>query len=305
MKKAFTKSLAVLLALALSACSSSSAADGKSEKEQKESAVTETEEVIPEEESAEEVKFEEFTAIDNDECSVIIKELDPDNLWGYTIKVILENKSDDITYMFSVESASVNNVKTDPLFAAEVAPGKKSNEDISFTTNSLKENGITEFTDIELVFRVYDTNDWMADEAARETVHIYPYGEDAAEPFVRESSADDIVLTDNDAITAVVTGYDKDDIWGYTVNVYFLNKTENELMFAVEDASVNGFMADPFFATSLKGGKCTFTSMSWSNSSLEENGITDVEEIEFTLRVYNFDDLMADDIFNEKITLNP
>ena len=38
---------------------------------------------------------------------------------------------------------------------------------------------------------------------------------------------------------------------------------------------------------------------------LEESGITDIEEIEFTLRAYDFDDLMAGDVFNEKITLNP
>lgn len=307
MKNRLTKTLAFILALTLSACSSS-AAGSETEKEKDNSAQTSEKETEKEPETKEEEKqilFGEFTAIDNDECSVIIKELDPDNLWGYTVKVILENKSADITYMFSVESASVNNVKTDPLFASEVAPGKKSNEEISFTTSVLDEIGITEYTDIELVFRVYDTNDWSADEAVYEAVHIYPYGEEAAESYVREPSPDDIVLADNDSITALITGYDPDNLWGYTVNVYFENKTDKTLMFSVDDASVNGFMADPFFASSLNSGKCAFTSISWSDSTLEESGITDVEEIEFNLRVYDFNDIMGGDLFNEKITLNP
>ena len=319
MKNRLTKAFALFLALTLAACSSAAAgSDTETEKEtsaqasetadtekEEENTPEETKEETEPEETEKQVSFEEITAIDNEECSVILTELDPDNLWGYTVKAVLENKSDSITYMFSVESASVNGVKTDPLFAQEVAPGKKANADISFTTDVLKENGITDYTDIELIFRVYDSNDWAADPAARETVHIYPYGEDAAEPFVREASPDDIVLADNDAITAVVTGYDPDNMWGYTVNVYFLNKTDKTLMFTVEDASVNGFMADPFYAASLDGGKCMFSSISWSDTALEESGITDIEEIEFTLRAYDFDDLMAGDVFNEKITLNP
>ena len=57
------------------------------------------------------------------------------------------------------------------------------------------------------------------------------------------------------------------------MNVYFLNKTDKTLMFTVEDASVNGFMADPFYAASLDGGKCMFSSISWSDTALEESGI--------------------------------
>ncbi|MCR5796258.1 MAG: hypothetical protein K6G61_13035 [Solobacterium sp.] len=318
MKNRLTKVFALFLAMTLAACSSA-AAGPDTEKESETSAqapeaadtekedtqaAEETEETVPEE-TEKQITFEEFTAIDNDECTVTITGLDPDSLWGYTVKAVLENKSDSITYMFSVESASVNDVRTDPLFAEEVAPGKKANADISFTTDVLKENGITDYTDIELVFRVYDSNDWTADAAARETVHIYPYGEDAAESFVREASPDDIVLADNDDITAVVTGFEEDSIWGYTVNVYFLNRTDKTLMFSVDEASVNGFMADPFFAASLNGGKCAFSSISWSDTTLEENGITDIEEIEFNLHVYDYDDLMGGDIFNEKITLNP
>ena len=91
------------------------------------------------------IVFEEVVAIDNAECAVKITEIDPDNMWGYTLKAQLENKSTEKTYMFSVESASINGVQCDPMFASEVAAGKKANEEINFSTDTLEENGIVEF----------------------------------------------------------------------------------------------------------------------------------------------------------------
>lgn len=252
-----------------------------------------------------EITFTEVVAVDNAECAIKITEIDPDNMWGFTLKAQLENKSGDKTYMFSVESAAVNGVQSDPFFATEVAAGKKSNEEISFSNDALLENGVGDYTDIELTFRVYDSNDWSADDVAKETIHVYPYGEDKAVSFVREAQASDNIIIDNEYVTAIVTGYEDDEIWGYTVNLFLLNKTDKNIMFSADEAAVNGFMADPFYAASVSAGKCAFSSMSWSDATLEENGITDIEEIEFKFRAYNGDDWTGDDFANETITLNP
>lgn len=257
------------------------------------------------EQAENQVVFEEVVAVDNEECVIKITEIEPDNMWGYTLKAQLENKSTEKTYMFSVESAAINGVQCDPLFATEVAAGKKANEEISFSDSALEENGVGDFTDIELTFRVYDSNDWTADAVAKETIHVYPYGEDKAVTFVREAQPSDNVIIDNEYVTVIVTGYEDDDIWGYTANLFLMNKTDTTVMFSVDDASVNGYMADPFYATSVSAGKCAFSSMSWSDTTLEENGITEIEEIEILLRAYNADDIMADDFANEVITLNP
>lgn len=70
-------------------------------------------------------------------------------MWGYTLKAQLENKSTEKTYMFSVESASINGVQCDPMFASEVAAGKKANEEINFSTDTLEENGIVEWQQLQ------------------------------------------------------------------------------------------------------------------------------------------------------------
>lgn len=252
-----------------------------------------------------EIPFTEVVAVDNAECSIKITGIEPDNMWGFTLKAQLENKSTDKTYMFAVESAAINGVQCNSPFATEVAAGKKSNEKISFSDDEIEENGVGDYTDIELTFRVYDSNDWGADAVAEETIHVYPYGEDKAVQFVREAQASDNVLIDNEYVTVIVTGYEEDEIWGYTVNLFLLNKTDKNVMFSVDEASVNGFMANPIYATSVSAGKCAFSPLSWSDSVLEENGITEVEEIEFNFRAYNADDWLGDDFANETITLNP
>jgi hypothetical protein len=138
-----------------------------------------------------------------------------------------------------------------------------------------------------------------------ETVHVYPYGEEKATSYERPSIETDTILVDNDDISVIVTGYDEDGIWGYTANLFFVNKTDSDITFSVDDSSVNGYMIDPFYATTVPAHQCSFDSMSWSESELEENNIEKVEEIEFTLRAYDSDNWMADDILEDVFTLNP
>lgn len=259
----------------------------------------------PTAEPTETFAFEEILVVDNEQCTVKITGIDEKNLWGYTLKVFLENKSTEKTFMFSVVSASVNGVDSDPLFAQEVAPGKKSNESISFTDSSLDSNDIGDFTDILLNFRVYDSNDWMADNIAETSVHVYPYGEENATKYVREPQATDTILVDNEHATVLITDYDPDNLWGYTANIYIVNKTDKTIMVSIDEASVNGYMIDPFFATSVIPGASKFSSISWSTSEFEENGITEVESIELILKVYDENDWTANDFVYERITINP
>ena len=76
-------------------------------------------------------------------------------------------------------------------------------------------------------------------------------------------------------------------------------------MVSAEDVSVNGIMSDPFFAKALVGGASSFAEMSWISSDFEDINVTEVKDIELTLRVYDYNDIFAGDIVKEKITINP
>lgn len=115
----------------------------------------------------------------------------------------------------------------------------------------------------------------------------------------------EIVLADNADVTVKITSIEEDAIFGYTLKVFLENKTDKELMFTVDDVSVNGFMCDPFWAQSVAAGKKSNSSLSWLSSSFEENGIELVEEISFTLRVYDSDDFLAEYVFEKTFTIHP
>lgn len=254
--------------------------------------------------AADKITFQELTVVDNEYCTIKVTGIDPDSMWGYVLKVYLENKSPDTSFMFSVSSASINGVQADPLFATEIAAGKKANENITFMDRDL-EDMIGTFTDIELSFSVSDSEDWSADPVATPSVHVYPYGEDKATVYTRESLPSDTIVVDNEYVTVIVTGYEVDPIWGYTANLYLVNKTDVSVMLSADEVSVNGYMADPLYASVLDAGKCAFSSMSWSDSTFEDNAITEVETIEFTLRVHDANDWFADDFVSQAVTLNP
>lgn len=317
MKKISTILLSLML-LSLTACSVEStqekissdtnvsqneSKESENSKKEKEGEVTSAEE---KNEINNEISFSEVIAVDNDECSIKITEIDPDNSWGFTMKALLENKSADKTYKYVIEKVTINGVHYTSFFTSEVAAGKKSNEEITFSDETLDEIGIGDYTDIEVGFRVYDPNDLAASPVARETVHIYPYGKDKAKAFVRESQASDNVIIDNDYVTVIVTGYEEDEIYGYTVNLFLLNKTDKNIWFSIYEEAVNGFMADStFYGEIVSAGKCSFSFMSFFDTTLEENGIETIEEIEFKLRAFDSDNFISDDFANETITLKP
>ena len=313
MKKIISLALSVALALSLAACggsNTSTAASSTANSEPSTEAIqTEAPESEPEETPEAKSEFQEKTIVDNEYCTVILKDIDEDGLWGYSWKIYLENKTADKTLMFSMNNTSVNGVMVDPLWAATVAPGKKSNETISWMSTSLEENNIKadDITQVSFTLDVYDNDDWTADKFVDEEFTVYPKGEENATTVEREAQSTDIVLFDNDSCSMTVAGFEHDDIFGYTVKVYLVNKTDKDLMFSCNDASINGYMADPFWATTVAAGKTSNSDISWSDSTLEENGIdiSSIEEIELPITVYPNDDWTADKLVDETFTINP
>ncbi len=249
------------------------------------------------------VIFRDVEVVDNDQCTVRITGLNMDSLWDCTLKVYLENKSPDKSYMMSVTAASINGVEADPYFATEVAPGKKSNQKIVFTDPFPVDIG--EYTDIELAFRIYDSNDLTAEAVAETTVHVYPKGEENTQIYRRPIQPSDTVLVDNRYLLAAVTDYRWDEVWGYTAELYLVNRGGERLVVSVDEVSVNGYLVDPFFAAAVSGGSCAFASMSWPDAALEEKGIARVEDIRFLLRAHLQGDWLAEDLISEKIRLEP
>lgn len=307
-KKILVLMLTAAMVLSFAACGESAqepatAADAESVE------TTPGNEVLAEEENPEaseesEMTFTEQVLVDDENCTVKVTGIEEDALWGYALKVFLENKT-DLELMYTVEDVSVNGFMCDPFWASSVTAQMKANEEISFFDEMLKNNGIEAPTDITFTLRVYDNNDWAAEELVEQEFTIYPMGEEAVRPYERTAQPGDIVLVDNEQCGIIVTGFEMDEIWGYTMKVYLENKTDMELMFSTDGVAVNGFMCDPFWAQTVSEGKRSNSEICWYAESLAENGISEVTQIVLPVRVYDNNDWMADDLVNQTFTVNP
>lgn len=241
----------------------------------------------------------DYVVVDNENCTFTIKSVDPNGDWGFTLNVQCENKTDK-TLMFSWNNVSVMGFMVDPFWATEIAAGKKANESISFSYDSLDAIGMSAVDDITFTLRVSDSNDWSADPVLVEEYAIYPTGksiQDISYP-ARKSNATEVILYDNDEYSVIVLSNEADG-GDFLMHYYLENKTGHEIMFSMDDVSVNGYMADPFWGTSVAAGKKLYATACFYESILSDNDISTVEEIEFTLRVSNADswDTHATEVF--------
>lgn len=115
----------------------------------------------------------------------------------------------------------------------------------------------------------------------------------------------ELVLIDDENCTFKVTAVDTDGLFGYTLKVFLENKTSAELIFSVDDVSVNGYMCDPFWAATVSAGKKANEEISFSEKDFETNGIAEVNDITFTLNIYDSNDWEAEDLVNQTFTVNP
>ena len=299
MNKKFTSAtVAALLAASMAACS------GTSEPETHPVASTTAPTETTLEVTQPAIVFEETVLVDNEHCTFKITAIEENNLLGYTLKAFLENKTEK-ELMFSLSNVSVNGFMCDPLWASTVSAGMKANENIRFSESDFLSNHISQVTEIQFALDVYDSNDWNAAHLVSETFTLYPMGEEAVQSYARQPLDTDILLFDDSNCSMIVTGFEPDSTWGYTVNVYLENKTDKTLMFTVGDAAVNGFMCDPIWAKTVAPGKRSNTAINWFQSALEENGITQVESISLPISVYDANDWMAEHLIDETFTLNP
>ena len=244
--------------------------------------------------------------LDNELFSITAKSIDEDSEYGYLVNLLIENKSPDKTYTFGIQKGQVNGVEVDPYTIIFINPGKKAN--ITVFIENLKEYGIEEYTDIELIVNVTEGK-YTYDEpyTMSESIHIYPYGKENAGKFVYEAKAGDQVLVDNEYVTVIYTGDNKENELGYSINLYIVNKTDKDITVSGDDMSINGYMVGADFFKDVSAGKVSLSNIQWYEETFKENDIDEskINDIEFSLDIYPTDDAEAEHFFNGMLKFAP
>ncbi|MBQ3007108.1 MAG: hypothetical protein IJD78_06065 [Clostridia bacterium] len=234
---------------------------------------------------SEAVSVAEQVVFDSNEIKITVKDLDTEGLWGAELRLLIENNSNqDVTVQ--ARNLSVNGVMADHTFSCDVAAGKKANDELSISDTALKAAGIEIIKEIEFGFHIFDAESWDT-VVDSDVIRIET---DADPSYVQSYDDSGFVAVDKDGIKLVVKKLDSEEsFWGADVYVYAENNTDKDVTVQVRDVSINGFMVDPTFSCDITAGKKAFDSISFMQSDLEDNGITDITEIELYFHVFDME----------------
>lgn len=245
---------------------------------------------------------DETVLADNDQLTVKINGFETDET-HLIMKATLVNKT-ELTLMMTVDDVVVNGYCSDPFWTLEVDPG--ATEDVEITWyDPLSDGPILPATKVSFTFVAYDTNDWSADHILHNSYVLYPTGEETVTVVERKAAATDVVLVDNDQVSVIITGNHMDDIFGYTVDLYLVNKTDKALTYTVDNVTVNGADLDPFWATTVQGNSRKYTGFNWIEDIFEVTQSEKVEAVNFVFAVFDSADWSADYIYENEHTYNP
>ena len=230
------------------------------------------------------VSIEEQVLVDQNGIVITAKEYVHDSIWGDGIKVLVENNSDKNVGVSS-NALIVNNYMVTDLFTADVAAGKKSNETIYISSSDLEAVGIETVGQIEIYFKVYDSNSWNTIfETDCVTIKTSEYAN-------MDTTPDDAgtELYNEGGIRIVGKTVDENSFWGSAILLYCENKSGKNIGISVDDMSINGFMMSPFFTTTVYDEKMSVDTITIFSNDLEANGIESIDEVELKFHIYDAD----------------
>ena len=242
--------------------------------------------------------------VDREDLYFAIRNVKDDSALGYTWQVYVENRTDK-NLMFSFERVAVNGVMCDPYWAEVIAAGKKGNCEIVWMRDSLDQRQIADVRRVEFTLNIYNDDIYTEAPLMHDAFTVYPLGQDdsADKNVVRKLTLADQILVDNRDCTILVTGFEPDNSWGYVMNLYLVNKTDQDLVFNVDDSWINDNPCFTYWTEIVTAGSAAYSSILWEKADLEESEIQVVRKISLPMLVYsdqNTDGPLIDETFRIK-----
>ena len=125
------------------------------------------------------------------------------------------------------------------------------------------------------------------------------------EPPVTQAAMMETTLVDDENVTVSITGVESNEHLGMQLYIQCVNKTDRTLMFSWDMVSVCGFMYDPMWAEEVAAGKTANSTVYLDTFALEQMGVTSVDEISFTLRVFDSENWMEAPLVEDAFTIYP
>ena len=96
-------------------------------------------------------------------------------------------------------------------------------------------------------------------------------------------------LYNKDGIRILAQYVDEDTFLGTAVQVFMENTSKRDVIIQCENMSINNMMVEGYFSTQLNSGKMAIDTIDVLSSDLEENNITQVQDVELNLLILDPD----------------
>ena len=234
--------------------------------------------------------FEETVLLDDEYCTVTLKNYNPDGSWGAELEVELVNKTEN-EVMFAARETAVNGIMLDPVWACSVEAGETETSFITFDGDDMDYSGINYLQEVLLGFDVYNNEDWQADHYFTDSFTIMLPVEGEGEPN-SPVTADfpGYTVVDDENVTIAIVDYTENGEWGPELKVLLRNKTNEEVAFYQNGCALNGVMIYATFGENMLPGTVAYAKLRWDAEDLEACGIHYPKDVRVIFDVYSAED---------------
>ena len=199
------------------------------------------------------------------------------------VKILLENNSSANLYL-SLDALVINGVYIDAYESIDASAGKKANGSIPISLEELERAGIETIATITFVNARLIDNDSF-DTLGEVTCDLVT---NVGADYEQEVDLSGQELANQDDVRILFKGLEKGD---YDTNIVMLveNGTGSEIVVELVELKINGTPVENFMYSSVSAGSCRYLALDMLHSSLESEGIAEIQEISIQLQVMNHD----------------
>lgn len=121
-------------------------------------------------------------------------------------------------------------------------------------------------------------------------------------PLVLETVIEEQIIIDNDILTITAKSFAIDaSIFGPSIKLLIENHSDKTIIVQSRDASVNGYMIDTTFSSTIDPGKKSYDNLVFDSTDLKNANITTLADIEFIIYAFDYDSwdrMFTSDVIN-------
>lgn len=196
------------------------------------------------------------------------------------IKLLFENNSDS-PILVKCDALIINDFMIDEVFSCVIAAGKKSNEILYISEAELSAADIPQIENIEIYFSAYNTK---SNEIIFKSEHTSITNPEYKNEMMCIKNKNNIIYSDQ---MIEISVYDTINNGTDMQSIVLLieNKSNQNIVIASENMSVNGFMVSSLVYSTIYGNKQAVETLTLFSDELKNNNINCIESFEQTFKI--------------------